>query len=118
MYHTVKHNLSYNTADCGQKLNLTILHDSKIIKKMSLGRTKAEALVKDILAPKAVGEVLNVLTSGPVPFSIQTDASNKGNRKMFPLAVQFFRPESGITNKMLDFIENADESAAGILDCI
>lgn len=118
MYHTVKHNLSYNSADCGHKLNQTILHDSNIIKKMSLGRTKAEAIVKDVLAPKAVGEVLNVLTSGPLPFSIQTDVSNNGNRKMFPLAVQFFQPETGVTNKMLDFIENADESAAGIIDSI
>lgn len=37
---------------------------------------------------------------------------------MFPLAVQYFRPETGICNKMLDFGENADESAAGIIDYI
>jgi len=116
VYHTVKHNLSYNSADCAHKLNQKILHDSKIVKKMTLGRTKAEALVKDVLAPKAVGDVLKALTSDkPLPFSIQTDASNKGNRKMFPLAVQYFSPECGVTNKMLDFIENPDESAAGIV---
>lgn len=34
---------------------------------------------------------------------------------MFPFAVQYFTPESGITNKLLDFIENPDESAAGIV---
>lgn len=119
MYHTVKHNLSYSRADCGHKLNQRILSDSKIVHKMTLGRTKAKAPVKDVLAPKAVAEVVDILTSGkPVPFSIQTDASNKGNRKMFPLAVQYFRPETGICNKMLDFNENADESAAGILDFI
>lgn len=84
------------------------------MKKMTLGRTKAEALVKDVLAPKAVGDVLKALTS-PLPFSIQTDASNKGNRKMFPFAVQYFSPEYGVANKMLDFIENSDESAAGIV---
>ncbi|GAA6102742.1 uncharacterized protein LOC113746684 [Tachysurus ichikawai] len=118
VYHTVKHNLSYNSANCGHKLNQKILHDSKIIKKMSLGKTKAEAMVKDILAPKAVADVVDILTSGkPLPFSIQTDASNEGNRKMFPLAVQYFRPETGICNKMLDFGENADESA-GIMDYI
>ena len=33
---------------------------------------------------------------------------------MFPLAVQFFTPESGVSNKMLDSVENADESATGI----
>ena len=81
---------------------------------MTLGRTKAEAIVKDVLAPKAVSDVLKALTS-PLLFSIQTDASNKGNRKMFPFAVQYFTPESGVTNKMLDFIENPDESAAGIV---
>ena len=84
---------------------------------MTLGRTKAEALVKDVLAPKAVAEVLKDLTS-PLPFSIQTDASNQGNRKMFPLAVQYFTPKDGVTNKMLDFVENADESAAGIVALI
>ena len=114
VYHTVKHSLSYNSADCAHKLNQKILPDSKIIKKMTLGRTKAEAIVKDVLAPKAVSDVLKALTS-PLLFSIQTDASNKGNRKMFPFAVQYFTPESGVTNKMLDFIENPDESAAGIV---
>lgn len=91
MYHTVQHNLSYNSADCGHKVNQKILHDSKIVKKMSLGRTKAEAIVKDVLAPKAVADVVDVLigeSGKPIPFAIQTDASNKGNRKMFPLAVQ------------------------------
>ena len=57
------------------------------MKKMTLGRTKAEALVKAVLAPKAVGDVLKALTL-PLPFSIQRDASNKGNRKMLPFAVQ------------------------------
>lgn len=82
---------------------------------MSLGRTKAEEMTKVVLAPKAVADAVDVITSGkPLPFSIQTDASNKGNRKMFPLAVQYLRPESGLCNKMLDFGENADKSAAGI----
>ena len=53
-----------------------------------------------------LADVLKALTSDkPLPFSIQTDASNKGNRKMFPLAVQYFSPECGVTNKMLDFIK-------------
>ena len=116
MYHTVRHNLSYNSVDCAHKLNQKILLDSKIEKKKCIGTTMAESVVKDVLAPKAVADVLKALTSDkPLPFSIQTDASNKGNRKMFPLAVQYFSPECGVTNKMLDFIENADESAAGIV---
>ncbi|KAI0219429.1 hypothetical protein LSAT2_029038, partial [Lamellibrachia satsuma] len=41
----------------------------------------------------------------PLTFSLETDVSNKGNRKMFPLAVQFFAPETGVSNKILDFGE-------------
>lgn len=74
-------------------------------------------MAKNVLGPKAVADVVDVLTSGkPLPYSIQTDAWNKGNRKMFLLAVQYFRPETGICNKMLDYGENANESAAGIVD--
>ncbi|MEQ2199607.1 hypothetical protein XENOCAPTIV_005136 [Xenoophorus captivus] len=56
VYHTVKHNLSYNSADCAHKLNQKILVDSKIVKKkkITVGRTKPEAVVKEVLGPKAV----------------------------------------------------------------
>ena len=41
------------------------------------------------------------------------------NKAALPcLAVQYFSPECGVTNKMLDFMENADESAAGIVALI
>lgn len=63
---------------------------------MILGTTKAEVLLKAVLVPKAVGDVLKTLKSS-LPFSTKTDASNKGNWKMFPLAVQNFSPECGIT---------------------
>ena len=119
-YHTVKHNLSYNSSDCALKLTVQTLSDSTIAKKMSCGRTEAEAVVADVLAPKAVEEVLSQLKNDvkPLPFSLQTDASNKGNSKMFPLAVQFFTPEKGIVKKLIDFVEDADESAEGIVNSI
>ncbi|CAL9686817.1 unnamed protein product [Knipowitschia caucasica] len=117
-YHTVKHGLSYNSADCALKPSIRTY--SSIAKKMSCGRTKAEAIVTDVLSPKAIQEVIKTLKSGgnSLPFSLHTDASNKGNRKMFPLAVQFFTPENGIVNKVIDFIENPDESAEGIVKTI
>ena len=120
VYHTVKHNLSYNSADCGLKLTIQTLSDSTIVKKMSCGRTKAEAIVTGVLEPKSIEGVLTQLKGDDVslPFSLQTDASNKGNRKMFPLAVQFFTPEEGIVNRLLDFAENAYESAEGIVNSI
>jgi len=52
---------------------------------MTIGRTKAEAVVKDVLAPKAVGDVLKALTSDkPLLFSIQTDALNKSIEDVSP----------------------------------
>lgn len=119
VYHTVKHNMSYVSADCANKLLHWTVSDSNIVKKMSCGRTKAETIVKNILAPKSVSEVVNILKgSKPIQFSIQTDASNKGNQKMFPLSIQYFTPESGVTQKMIDFVENPNESADGIVACI
>uniref|UniRef100_A0A096M281 Uncharacterized protein n=1 Tax=Poecilia formosa TaxID=48698 RepID=A0A096M281_POEFO len=110
VYHIARHNLSYNSADCSHKLNQKCLADSKT-KKITFERTKAQAIVKDVLAQKAVGDVARALTlDKPFPFSVQTDASNKGNWKVFPLAIHYFT----ITSKMLDFIENPDESAARI----
>ncbi|XP_039859831.1 uncharacterized protein LOC120716363 [Simochromis diagramma] len=83
VYHTVKHGLSYNSGDCALKLTVRTLNDSSIAKNMSFGRTKAEAVVTDVLSPKAIEEVIKKLKSGatPLPFSLHTDASNKGNRK-------------------------------------
>ncbi|KAJ8352127.1 hypothetical protein SKAU_G00236030 [Synaphobranchus kaupii] len=117
---TVKHNLSYNSSDCAQKLYQKMLPDSKVAKKICCGRTKAESLVKDVLAPKAVEDVVGKLKKDetPLPFSIQTDASNKGNRKMFPVVVQFLTPECGVVNKMIDFVKNPNESAEGIVRCL
>lgn len=37
---------------------------------------------------------------------------------MFPLAVQFFTPENGVVNKVVDFVENPDESAEGFVKTI
>uniref|UniRef100_H3AWU7 HAT C-terminal dimerisation domain-containing protein n=1 Tax=Latimeria chalumnae TaxID=7897 RepID=H3AWU7_LATCH len=120
-YHTVEHNLSYSSMDYGVKLMQKIFNDSGSIgKKFSCGRTQAESIVKNVLAPKAVSQVLLALSGDgkPLPFAIQTDASNKGNRKIFPIAVQFFTPQNSLLNRMIDFVENPDESANGIVKCI
>lgn len=87
---------------------------------MSCGTTKAEAIVTDVQSPKAIEEVIKKLKGGgsPPQFYIHTDASNKGNRKMFPFTVQFFTPMNGVVNKVIGFVENPDESAEGIVKTI
>lgn len=101
VFHAVKHHHSYNSADCEMKLNAVIFSDSAVAKKLTCGRTKAEALVTNVLAPKSVELILADLSESTngrlVPnFSISTDASNMKNRKLFPVCVQYFSAKSGI----------------------
>lgn len=48
--------------------------------KVRCGRTKSEALVKNVLLPYAKEKLLSELKQN-VPFSLGSDASNKGNKK-------------------------------------
>ncbi|CAH2088722.1 unnamed protein product [Euphydryas editha] len=116
-FHTVKHNMSYNSMDCGVKLNKIIYIDSKTATNIRLARTKMEALVTEVLGPHALQTVLDELNQG-VFYCIQSDASNRKNIKLFPLVAQYFTVENGIQNKLIDFYENHDESADGMFNAI
>ena len=132
VYHTVKHGLSYNSMDCSNKLNSAMFSDSNTAKKMQCGRTKAEMIAMNVLAPKTVRDILKELNPPPPPaaaadvctcaapvyFSVATDASNKGNRKMFPVCLRYFNQDDGVQSKLLDFYEDSDESASGIHNAI
>lgn len=113
-YHGVKHQHSYLSQDCGTKLACRIFSDSKISKKISCGRTKAEALVENVLGPHSIELVLKELKEGSKSYSISTDASNKGNLKMYPVSVRFFSNENGVTDRLIDFYEDFDETSDGI----
>uniref|UniRef100_H2ZT52 DUF4371 domain-containing protein n=1 Tax=Latimeria chalumnae TaxID=7897 RepID=H2ZT52_LATCH len=84
---------------------------------MSCGRTKT-ALVTNVLVSKSVRDclwdLLPLPPEKPVYFSVATDASNKGNRKMFPMCLQYFTISDGVQGKLLDFYEDSDESTSGI----
>jgi hypothetical protein len=121
IFHTVKHNHSYNSIDCSLKLNAQIYGDSKVdSSKISCGRTKAAAIVQNVLGPNSLYNVLKELheTDPPIYFCVQTDASNHKNRKMFPFSIRYFTRNAGIQNKLLDFSENSDESADGMFLCL
>lgn len=111
VYHNVKHNLSYRSLDCNVKLLKHMLPDAT--KKITLGRTKAEALVLNVLGATAVDNVVQQLKNSNTFYAIQTDASNVKNRKFFPITVQYsyFNKDEGIINKIINFLENPDETA-------
>ena len=79
VYHTVQHATSYRAGDCGAKLATTIYPDSDIAKRMACGRTKAEAIVTDVLAPASVKDCLKVLRR---PLNEQREATTKGKVKV------------------------------------
>lgn len=75
VYHNVQHASSYRAGDCGTKLAPTIYPDSDIAKRMACGRTKAEAIVTNVLAPASVEDCLKVLRR---PLNEQREATTKG----------------------------------------
>jgi hypothetical protein len=114
VYHTVQHEHSYRSADCDTKLCQMVFPDSDIVKKLSCGRTKAEAIVTGVLAPASVHDSLGILHRNMTEieeeedltpcFSIESDLSNYGSSRMFPVAIQFWGPQDGMQNRVLDFL--------------
>lgn len=86
IYHTVKHSLSYSSLDCSHKLLPYICSDSKIAQGFSCGRTKAEAIVCQVLAKESLKNILKTVQEKNLYFSISTDASNKKTGKCFQFA--------------------------------
>jgi hypothetical protein len=111
-YHSVTHHISYNSMDCNNKLNKILFHDSKICKEISCGRTKMEAIAKNVLSPLSIDKHLIKLKGKK--FSIASDASNKGNVKLFPIVIQYFDTSDGIINFVLDFYEDPNETSDAI----
>lgn len=107
--------------DCGLKLTSKLYPDSTIATKQQCGRTKAESLVENILANKSIEMVLQemkVSSDSPVYFSIATDASNKGNRKLYPIAVRYFDINRGVRDRIVEFYEDSKEASKNIYDQI
>ena len=49
-----------------------------------------------------------------VLFSIGTDASNKGNKKFFPIVVRYFCETRGVVDAVLDFYNDSNEPSEAI----
>lgn len=117
IYHNVKHGLSYNSLDCLTKNIHKIIPDSQITAKMTCGRTKASAITRNVLGPYSREKLISELKEFYY-FSVGSDASNVGNIKTFPYAVQYFNNKKGICQKLLDFYEDANETSLDIYQCL
>ena len=107
-YHGVIHHHSFVSQDCGNKLLAKLCPDSAVASKVSCGRTKAASYVESILGPKAQKMCIQDLKN-MFFFSIGSDASNKGNKKFFPIVVRYFCKTRGVVDAVLDFYNDSNE---------
>ncbi|KAL4141345.1 hypothetical protein QTP88_004000 [Uroleucon formosanum] len=96
-YHTVNHNLSFNSNICNSQLISTFFEP-----KFTLGKTKCEAIVLNILAPLALDELYDDLNKCNF-ITVSMDASNRKDIKIVPVIIRYFQPEFGIKVKFLEF---------------
>lgn len=99
-FKVVNHHQSFSSLDCTTKLSALMYPDSKIAAKQSTARTKATAIIKNILAPHTLYQCKAELESTPF-YGILTDASNHKAEKMFPLLIQYFTEDKGMQTKLL-----------------
>jgi hypothetical protein len=113
-FHSIRHHHSYRSAECTISLNHKLFPDSNIVKKIHCARTKTIAIAKNILAPHSIDNDVTRLISNDQIFSISTDASNKGNLKMFRIVIQYYTVDEGLVNFVLDLLEDPKETAKDI----
>lgn len=116
-YHIVSHHMSFNSLDCSNSLNRVLFSESNTAKNLTCNRTKATAIVNNVLSPLSIADIKSDLQD--VEFiSVSTDASNHGSTKMFPIVIQYFDKKKGITSKLLEIECTENETSDTIVDII
>lgn len=105
-YHVVRSNHSFRSSDCASKIFRTCFE----MRMFHCARTKCESIVTNVLAPYAADEIKKELASVNY-VTISTDASNRGNVKMFPVLARYFIPEIGVRVKLLEYSSEKGESS-------
>lgn len=94
VFHGVKHGHSYRSQKCTTDLARSIFASSSVAKSMSCGKTKARSIACNVLGSFFTNKIIDDLLIAQF-YSLSLDASNKGNCKTFPFAVQYFS-ETGV----------------------
>ncbi|XP_072357676.1 uncharacterized protein [Scyliorhinus torazame] len=125
IYRGVTHHLSYSSLDCGgggQQLPRRRRGEdaseapwaAALARPVHCGRTKAASLTESVLAPHS-RELLLAGLRAAGSFSLSADASNRGGRTYFPVAVRYFDRARGLRHGLLDCYraDEAEGQAAG-----
>ena len=104
-YHSATHRQSFSSSDCTSKLVSKLFEP-----KFSLGKTKCEAIVVNIIAPMCIEELHQELDQ--INFvTVSINASSMKEVKLVPIVVCYFLPESGVQVKLLEFKSVPGETA-------
>jgi len=78
-----------------------------------------EAFVQNVLCHFVIEVPLKKLKY-PInlPFYLSIDASNKNNRKIFPMEIRFFDLNDEAKHYLLDFYEKSDETSESVCNTI
>lgn len=111
--YTDRHALSYGCLDCSMKLSKVTFPDSEVVTKIFCAQTEGEILITDVSVPYSVELILSSLTNHHAFYSISaaSHAPNHGNKKMFFLALRYFDLKNGVSDRLLDFYEDFNETA-------
>jgi hypothetical protein len=104
-YHTVRHGQSFHTNDCLSTLIKKIYEP-----KCSSAHTKSEAIIANILSSYILGKVVEYLNKAE-SITVSLDASSKKDITVFPIIVQYFLPNCGVLDKIIDFISIPGETS-------
>ncbi|CAH0561716.1 unnamed protein product [Brassicogethes aeneus] len=117
-YHTVKHHQSFNSMDCATNIHRKMYQESSILKSVTCGHTKVEAIVNGVLGPSTIKAITNQI-SGISFIGVSTDASNHNAIKMFPILIQYFDfKKGGIQIKLIDICSSNNETSETVTDLL
>ncbi len=94
------------------------INDSEISEGSSVGRTKATAIVQQVLDLASIEHHVKHLISTGKKFSVSCDASNRRNKKLFHIVIYYNSIDKGIIEFLLDFYQDPDETSLAISERI
>lgn len=112
-YHIINANHSFKSSDCATKIFRSCFN----MKKFSCSHTKCQAIVVNVIAPKAKSMLVDDLKTCNF-VSLSVDASNHGSIKIFPVLVRYFNPTAGVFVKVLEISSEDGETSTIIHDLI
>ncbi|KAJ8881535.1 hypothetical protein PR048_018017 [Dryococelus australis] len=122
-FHTIKHHHSFKSMICTCSLNRKIFEGTETAKNISYASTKAEAIIRNVIAPHATDIV--VATLGRIScFGFAINTSNHGSMKIFLVLIQNFDWKEGGTktkaleNEQTGFVLNTVEKYGLSSNCV